>query len=248
MSTLKEYRTKEGIGFKLKDKLELEAKDSSPLRSYFGVVKKIMDFGLTLSEVVSNKGEGILQKGDELIVRFPDKGVVHEFDSEVLDQKGEGVYLIKAPLQVGRTQRRRYIRLDISAPVTFRLLCLKDKEGLISKMEHSGVMLNIGGGGVLLVTKRKLGEGDFIVLDMNLEGCEVISGVLGRVKRVEQSEDEFLVGAEFCPQEELEYYLTSEQIKQLPVKVKSFNQKLREVLSKYIFYQQVSSKNEEEQK
>ena len=245
MSTLKEYRTDDGIGFKLKDKLEVEVKGSSPLRDYFAVVKEISDLGFILSDVVLNKGEGMLEKGDELTVRFPDKGVVYEFDSEVLDQKGEGIYLIKAPLKVRRTQRRRYIRLDISAPVTFRLLCLEKKEGLVSKMEHNGVILNIGGGGVLLVTKRKLEEGDFIILDMNLEGCEVISGVLGRIKRVEPSdEDEFLVGVEFCPQEELEYYLNSKQITQLPVKVKSFNQKLREVLSKYIFYQQVASKDE----
>ena len=177
------------------------------------------------------------------MVRFPDKGLVYEFDSEVIGEKGEGVYLVKAPLVLRRTQRRRYVRLDISAPVSFRLLRLEDKEELISRAECSGVILNIGGGGVLLVTKARLDEGNFLVLDMNLEGCEIISGVLGRVKRVEQLDrDELLVGVEFCPQEELEYYLSSEQIAQLPVRVKSFNQKLREVLSKYIFYQQVTSK------
>lgn len=246
MSALEEYRTDDGIGFVLKDKLEVEVKNISPQRSYSGAVAEIYDFELVLSDVVLSRGENILlKKGDELTVRFPDKGVVYEFDSEVMDQKGEGIYLIKAPLKVKRTQRRRYIRLDISAPVTFRILSLQTEEGLISKLEHSGVIINVGGGGVLMVTKRKLKEGDFIVLDMNLEGCEVISGVLGRTKRIEQSGDEFLVGVEFCPQEELEYYLSSEQIAQLPVKVKSFNQRLREVLSKYIFYQQVASKNEE---
>jgi c-di-GMP-binding flagellar brake protein YcgR len=220
MSTLEEYRNQDGVGFKLDDKLELEVKNSSPLKGFFAVVKEISDFGVVLSDVVLNKGEGMLEKGDELMVRFPDKGVVYEFDSEVLSQKGERIYLVRAPLTIRRTQRRRYVRLDISAPVSFRLLSLKEKDCLVSKMEHSGVILNIGGGGILLVTKRKLEEGDFIIVDMNLEGCEVISGVLGRVKRSEQSnEDEFLVGVEFCPQEELEYYLSSEQIAQLPIKV-----------------------------
>jgi c-di-GMP-binding flagellar brake protein YcgR len=243
MSTLKEYRNPEGVGFKLEDKFELEVKNSSPLRGFFAVVKEVSDFGVILSDAVLNKGEGKLEKGDEIIVRFPDKGVVYEFDSEVLSQKREGVYLVRAPLVIRRSQRRRYVRLDISAPISFRLLCLKDKDCLVSKAEYSGVILNIGGGGTLLVTKRKLEEGDFIIVDMNLEGCEVISGVLGRVKRSEQSsENEFLIGVEFCPQEELEYYLTSEQIAQLPVRVKSFNQRLREVLSKYIFYQQATPK------
>jgi len=247
MSTLGEYRTDDGVGFILKDKFEVEVKNVSPLRSYSGAVTEIYDCDLVLSDVMSSKGENIpLKKGDELTVRFPDKGVVYEFDSEVVDQKGEGVYFIKAPLKIRRTQRRRYIRLDISAPVTFRILSLQVEEGLISKLEHSGVILNVGGGGILMVTKRKLKEGNFIILDMNLEGCEVISGVLGRTKRIEQSGDEFLVGVEFCPQEELEYYLSSEQIAQLPVRVRSFNQRLREVLSKYIFYRQVTSKNEGE--
>ncbi|HEX9916335.1 MAG TPA: PilZ domain-containing protein [candidate division Zixibacteria bacterium] len=245
MSTLKEYRNPDGVGFKLEDKFELEVKNSSPLRGFFAVVKEVSDFGVILSDAVLNKGEGKLEKGDEIIVRFPDKGVVYEFDSEVLSQKGEGVYLVKAPLVIRRSQRRRYVRLDISAPISFRLLCLKDNDCLVSKAEYSGVILNIGGGGILLVTKRKLEEGDFVIVDMSLEGCEVISGVLGRVKRSEQSsEDEFLIGVEFCPQEELEYYLTSEQIAQLPVRVKSFNQRLREVLSKYIFYQQATPKEE----
>lgn len=243
MPTFAEYRNEDGIGFKVNDKLETEVKNSSPLRDYVAVVKEISDFSLVLSDVELSKGEGVLQKGDELIMRFPDKGLVYEFDSEVISQKGEGVYLVRAPLVIRRTQRRRYIRLDISAPVSFRLLCLEDKEDLISKLEHNGVILNIGGGGVLLVTKTELNEGDFTILDMNLEGCEVISGVLGRIKRVEQSdENEFLVGMEFCPQEELEYYLSSDQIAKLPARVRSFNQKLREVLSKYIFYQQVTSR------
>jgi hypothetical protein len=74
-----------------------------------------------------------------------------------------------------------------------------------------------------------------MLLTLNLNKLVVLEGVLGKIKRVEPSEEgDFLVGLEFTSREELEKLTSSEQIEHLPVKVANFGGKLREILSSYL--------------
>ncbi|MCK4427584.1 MAG: PilZ domain-containing protein [candidate division Zixibacteria bacterium] len=141
----------------------------------------------------------------------------------------------KSPFPIRSSQGRKYVRIEITSPVDFRLLISKRGRIRLSKDKCSGKIMNLSCGGILLESGEALPEGTFVLLSLNLNGVVVLEGVLGKIKRVEPTEDgEYLVGVEFCLGEELERFASKEQIEKLPVKVGSFNHKLKEIISGYI--------------
>ena len=141
----------------------------------------------------------------------------------------------KSPFPIRSSQGRKYVRIEITSPVDFRLLIPKRGRIRLSKDKYSGKILNLSCGGILLESGEAIPEGTFLLLSLNLNGVVVLEGVLGKIKRVEPTEDgEYLVGVEFCLREELENFASKEQIKKLPVKVASFNHKLREIILSHV--------------
>jgi len=141
----------------------------------------------------------------------------------------------KSPFPIRSSQGRKYVRIEITSPVDFRLLIPKRGRIRLSKDKCSGKIMNLSCGGILLESGEALPEGTFLLLSLNLNGVVVLEGVLGKIKRVEPTEDgEYLVGVEFCLREELKRFASKEQIEKLPVKVGSFNHKLKEIISGYI--------------
>lgn len=141
----------------------------------------------------------------------------------------------KSPFPIRSSQGRKYMRIEIRSPVNFRLLSVKRERLRLSKNQCSGKILNLSCGGVLLESGKAIPEGTFLLLSLNLSGLVVLEGVLGKTKRVERTEEgEYLVGVEFCSREELENLASKEQIQKLPVKVASFNYKLKEIISNHV--------------
>jgi c-di-GMP-binding flagellar brake protein YcgR len=141
----------------------------------------------------------------------------------------------KSPFSIRSSQGRKYVRIEITSPVDFRLLIPKRGRIGLSKDKCSGKILNLSCGGILLESGEALPEETFVLLSLNLNRVVALEGVLGKIKRVEPTEDgEYLVGVEFCLREELERFASKEQIEKLPVKVGSFNHKLKEIISGYI--------------
>jgi hypothetical protein len=143
--------------------------------------------------------------------------------------------LPQTPFPLGRSHGRRYARIEISTPIQFRLLECKKGKLKLSKDKIPGEILNLSEGGVLLLTDSFVPEEGFVLLTIDLNRLVILEGVLGKIKRAESSgEGDFLVGVEFAPKEELEKLSSPEQIEQLPVKVGSFNHKLREIINSYL--------------
>jgi hypothetical protein len=141
----------------------------------------------------------------------------------------------KDPFPVKSSQGRKYVRIEVNSPVDFRLLNLKRGRIRVARDQSFGRILNLSGGGILLESQKAIPEGGFLLLSLNLNGLVILEGVLGKTKRVEATGDgEYLVGVEFCSREELESLVSKEQIEKLPVKVASFNHKLKEVVLGYV--------------
>jgi hypothetical protein len=141
----------------------------------------------------------------------------------------------QTPFPLGKSHGRRYVRIELSSPIQFRLLECKKGKLKLSKDRITGEILNLSEGGVLLLTDCSVEEECFVLLSLDLNRFVILEGVLGKIKRVESSDEGgFLVGVEFAPKEELEKSSSSEQIEQLPVKVGSFSHKLREIINSYL--------------
>lgn len=143
--------------------------------------------------------------------------------------------LNQTPFPLGRSHGRRYVRIELSSPMQFRLLSCKKGNLKLSRDRILGEILNLSEGGMLLVTDHPVPEDGYMLLTLNLSKLVILEGVLGKIKRVEPSEEgDFLVGVEFAPKEELEKQTSLDQIEELPVKVASFNHKLREIVTSFL--------------
>lgn len=141
----------------------------------------------------------------------------------------------QTPFPLKTSGGRKYFRIGLSSPVRFRLLSCKNGKIKLCEDRLSGEILNLSEGGVLLLTGSTVPEEGFILLTLSLNKLVVLEGVLGKIKKVERSDQQdFLVGVEFTSREQLEELASSEQVARLPVKVASFDRKLREIISSYL--------------
>ena len=156
------------------------------------------------------------------------------FHSKDSDSKiePESTAMGETPFPVKTSHGRKYVRIELSSPVKFRLLTCSEGKLRITGEETSGEILNLSEGGMLLLTDSPVGGQGFALMTLNLNKLAVLDGVLGRIKRVEASEEgDFLVGVEFTSREELEKLTSPEKVQSLPVRVGSFDRKLREIIS-----------------
>ncbi len=157
--------------------------------------------------------------------------------TEEVDAKAElsATVLEQAPFPIKTSGGRKYLRIELSSPVKLRLLrCVKGRIKLSSN-QTPGTILNLSEKGVLLVCDSPVPEEGFLLLTLNLNKLVVLEGVLGKIKRVEPSDEgDFLVGIEFVCREELEKLTSAKEIERLPVKVAGFDKKLGKIISSFL--------------
>ena len=122
--------------------------------------------------------------------------------------------------------KREGTRFDVSPSIWFSLILPQSKKtDLITQIQHAGKILHLTPGGVLVETQQPLQEESFVRLKMALTNGEILDGILGKVKKVEKSEeDEFFLGIELCSKGNLpDFYGDFSEIK-------SFEQMLKEVI------------------
>lgn len=151
--------------------------------------------------------------------------------------------IIKQPLQLFREKKRRYVRLEIAAPVIYSILDLDRPLSDAHTNQLNGTMLNISGGGVLMVTDQPLTEGAYLTLSLELAGADLLTGIAGKVKRVdEDGEGGYLVGVEFCPETELSQVFGQANIGSV---ISSFDDRVKRFLLRYIFARKVQDRLKE---
>ncbi len=151
-------------------------------------------------------------------------------------------FIIKQPLQLYKERKRRFVRLEIAAPVTYGVLNVDRPLSEALQDQHSGTILNISGGGVLMVGETGLTEGTYVTMSFELTGSDLITGIAGKVKRVDDDgEGGFLFGIEFCSETELDSVFGSANIGSV---ISSFDTKVKRFLLKYIFARKVQERLE----
>ena len=142
----------------------------------------------------------------------------------------------RRPFMVERDKRRRFVRLELSAPMS--LHTIKDVvEGFRHEEDRyaiQGLILNISAGGVLVEIGEVINEGDVVSMRFTLQEVETLDNVLGLVKRVEVDSEGVLVGIEFISIRDLEDMFTKGEMDLLAGKYANFDDTVQNVLSKYI--------------
>lgn len=125
-----------------------------------------------------------------------------------------------------KKNNRRWRRFEFASPILFRLISIEEGRPKVeTNLEREGQIIDISAGGALLATNKPVTEGNFISLNLNLKGLKEVKGILGKVKRVEESEQgDFLMGIEFCSLKTFpqlyQQTLTNQNIQSFDIKIK----------------------------
>ncbi len=145
-----------------------------------------------------------------------------------------------------RAQKRRYVRLEVFSPVAFNSIVVEpDKRVRLHPEKKAGVLLNLSGGGVLISTTDRATEGEFLLMKFDIKGFDALTNVLGKVKRVESSEDgENLVGIEFLAIDQVDDPTVANGLTRLADHPKEFSEGLSRLISRYVFQRQIETHSE----
>lgn len=142
-------------------------------------------------------GSAPLELGTPLQVIFGNSRGIFRFDTEVLYRfdRPLPILILKAPTDFWRIQRRRFFRLDVHLPVRFAL----DPSGNtsdLSELTHEGVTENLSAGGLLLVCRLDIQEGQLLVVRFELpDGPLQLEAVVRQA--FGESEGRYRIGLEF---------------------------------------------------
>ena len=144
--------------------------------------------------------------------------------------------VVREPFAVSDENRRRFVRIEISSPMTMRKL--RNAAGQIWPDGEwhiiNGTILNISAGGVLVEVDQQLQETDLVSLHFIMQDVEPLSDVLGQVMRAEREEDGYLIGIKFVTKKALLDTLSQSELDLLPATLNEFGQSVRAALEKYV--------------
>jgi hypothetical protein len=150
--------------------------------------------------------------------------------------------VVKRPFRLQEEDQRRFIRLEISTPMSMRRV--RDTQGGFwpegDWHEVHGMVLNISAGGVLVDIDQLLDEGTIVIMRFTLQDVEQIDNVLGLVKRAEEDDGSCLTGIEFIDRSYLNDLFSQAELDLLPDHLTDFTDSVRTVLNKYIHRERVS--------
>ncbi|MFH2054760.1 MAG: PilZ domain-containing protein, partial [bacterium] len=156
------------------------------------------------------------------------------------NEQDEIGFEIKRPVQLHRGKKRQYVRLEIEAPITFARIDLDRPLEDLETHQIEGSILNISGGGVLIDSHEPVAEGEYLAMSFELRDYEMVSGVVGRVQRLDDDGEEgCLMGIEFCEERELISVFGEANV---GARLASFDERVKRTILKYIFDRKVAER------
>lgn len=142
----------------------------------------------------------------------------------------------RQPFRLRREHERRFVRLEISAPMSLEKI--KDAmDGFTPQGDWHvihGMVLNISAGGILAELDSAVNEGDVVSMHFTLQDVEGLENILGLVKRVDIEPDCSIAGIEFITRQHLTDHLTQGEMDLLGEDHCDFNERVHQILSRYI--------------
>ncbi|MCD6249735.1 MAG: PilZ domain-containing protein [candidate division Zixibacteria bacterium] len=155
----------------------------------------------------------------------------------------ENMIKARRPFKVTKEDQRRFIRLEISSPMSMKKL--KDVEGNYWSEGDwhiiNGMILNISAGGVLVDLDQAVDEGDVVSMHFTIQDVEGIENVLGLVKRSDCEPDGCLAGIEFITRDYLMDQFSHAELELMGDDYTNFNTSVTQVLERYVERQSSTS-------
>ncbi len=150
---------------------------------------------------------------------------------------------VRKPFKLEHQEQRRFVRLQISAPLALRKI--RDIAGNFwpdgDRHLINGVILNISEGGVLVETDQPINEGDIVLMRFTLQDVESLDNVLGLAKRADLDDGCFLIGIEFITRSFLADIVSKAEMDMLSDKARDFDTTVRDLLNKYVHRERIAA-------
>ncbi len=232
------------------ERLTLELKKDEKTSRFITRIEDIEGSMLIVESPVRLSGNLNLEIGQQLEVVFNRQDAAYAFEAVVsdIDPQKENMTTLQPVSDIKRSQRRRFVRIDIAGDITFRVLETKQQHGGGLSLEKKGELLNISAGGILINTKEKLKQDDIILMNFWLKNSQRLMNILGIAKRVERSDEtdsqaeDNIIGIEFLSKEELGEKLPFNLAEFLPPDASCFNEALQQVIVQFVYRQQVEAR------
>ncbi len=144
--------------------------------------------------------------------------------------------LDREPFRVKKEDKRRFVRLEISSPMSLQKI--KDSAGGFWPDGDwhviNGSILNISAGGVLVDLNQEVNSGDIVSMHFTMQKVEEISNVLGLVKRVDGDDGSFITGIQFISAGYLLDHFSRGEVDLLADQHTNFSESVQNILNKYL--------------
>jgi len=232
------------------ERLELRLNKEGNDATFVTRIENIDREALTIENPVRIAGNLDIAIGQNIEVVFNRDDASYTFNAVVvsIDNKRENITTIKALSDIKRSQRRKFVRIDISGEVTFKAIEFAGADQVQLSLDKKGELLNISAGGVLIDTKMKLRQDDLVLLNFWLKNNQRLENILGLVKRLEGIDDAsdedqgYIAGIEFLTKEKINSKHPGNVTERLPVKVNFFSDALQQAIVQFVYRQQVENR------
>ncbi len=144
--------------------------------------------------------------------------------------------LSRGVFRVKREDKRRFVRLEISSPMSLQKI--KDSSGGFWPDGDwhviNGAILNISAGGVLVDLDQEVSTGDIVSMHFTMQKVEEISNVLGLVKRVDGDDGSFITGIQFISTGYLQDHFSRGEVDLLADQHTHFSESVQHILNKHL--------------
>ncbi len=229
---------------KLWEKIEIYVGEGSEAGRYLARIEDFARDGLVVSAPEYLAGGTLMRNGSDCTVLLTRRDAVYEFHTTIT-VAGEGErrrYVITAPGDVRRVQRRQFVRIDMMK--VFSIALVPDRVG--EDTTHQSLQwrqtrsINISGGGMLIEAPVSLKKGDLLLVKMKFFGEVGLPLALGAVcRRTESDKGALRAGIEFVRSEQIPKFFNEGQRRLLPESASYFDQTMQNKLVNYIFQEQV---------
>jgi c-di-GMP-binding flagellar brake protein YcgR len=229
------------------DRLTLSLKKNGLKSEFISRVENIKRNSYILEMPIRQSGKSNLQKGDIVEICYNKRDAAYTFKASIKDLfiDESGSIEVKRESDTRREQRRKYVRLNISEDINFRILESQDSDMAGLSPEFQGSLLNISAGGFLFETEKKVTSDSLLIIKFKLKDHYSLENILAVIKRVEQSSEGLsLVGAEFITRENNADYGLEKLGDYLPQGTGTFDENLQRLIVQYIYNQQVKMRKE----
>lgn len=226
---------------RLWERLELKLTDGDEVSVFITRVEDISDDRFIVECPVRIKGELPLEVGQtiEAFINRQDTAYVFKAVVASIDPQKENMTTLQPISGLSRTQRRRFVRIDISGNIAFKVLDTSKHDHSLLGIERTGELLNISAGGILVISGEKLNQGDYLLMNFQLKNNQRLENIFGLVKRVDEQEGEYIVGIEFLTKEQSLESFPPDLAEFLPPNTGYFNDELQKVIIQFVYKQQV---------